>query len=225
MRLVFKGMLLAVAALALSGVAAAAASAETHEWLLNGNPVTTSTPVTDSATQFTVRRQEKGGGEEETVTCALSGKGTVSAKGVGAITGWGLTSCERHGTAGLTCEAGTLSGPTALNLPWKTQILNTEGIGVPVYNEVHAEKGVAFTWQCKIKNIIGTFLYKVTCVGPDQRNELKHELGQVGERWAFIPSPEMSCERSLGSEKLETGAAIVVSATHLKAEKGELSFK
>ncbi len=229
MRLVSKSVLLAVAAFALSGVAAAAASASAApEWLLNGGPVTESKPVTDSATAFTIRRTENGTENEESFTCALSGKGTVSAKGVGAITAWNLTSCVRHlkGEPSPECEAGTLSGPTALHLPWKTQLVRT--VSESVRNEVHSEKEavLGFTWQCKVKYIIGNRLYSVSCHAFRQENNLTSELGgSVWEAWEWIPSPELECERSLGSEKLKITYVTLHSGNHVKAEKGELSFK
>ncbi len=216
MRLMSKSVLIVVAALALTGVTAAAASA--HEWLVNGGPVKESTSVTDTATEFTVIRQEEGGGEE-IYTCALSGKGTVSAKGAGSITAWNLTSCI--GSPKLPygeCEAGTKSGPTALHLPWTTQ-LSEESSG-PVYNVVTGEIG--FTWQCKDKSLLGSKLYKVTCNHVGERAELTKE--PVGERWLVPSSGLLKCERELGSEKLKTGEAVLRGASILKAENKELSL-
>jgi hypothetical protein len=226
MRSVSKSVLLAVAALALSGLTAAAASAETApEWLLNGASVTTSTPVTDTATEFVIHRQEEGRGaeDEEVVNCTLSGKGTVNAKGAGTITAWNETSCRGVGRSEFECEAGTVSASGA-KLPWTTQlVLTTERSDVN--NEV---KGFELTWQCQAKWLgIGPKLYKVTCYDGFVSNWLEtNEKGQLGEEWNFDPSAELHCVRTWGSENRGSGAATVRrNFTLLKGEKGTLSYR
>jgi hypothetical protein len=229
MRLMFKSMLLTMAALAVSGATAAVASAETHEWLLNGSPVKASTPVNRSATEFKGRSFFTGGGEE-TLKCALSGKGTVNEKGAGTVTEWKLTSCTTQNSP-FTCEEGTTFTAAALGLPWKTKIFAAEGLGAEVLDEVRPETEgsghqVGFTWQCKTKTIFGSKLYKVSCSAGSQSNRLTNEgSGLVGERWGAIPSPTMVCERSFGEEKLAGSEAIFPSNTTIKAQSGTLSFK
>jgi hypothetical protein len=212
-----------MAALALTGVTAATASAEeTGVWLLNGAQVKESTSVTNTATEFQVRRQETGEGEE-IYKCTLGGKGTVSAKGAGTISAFNLTSCT--GSPKLpygACEAGTLSYPSAVKLPWTTQLHRKSGGFAPVSNEV---LNGGFTWQCKVKTLFGNELYKVTCAFSFHIHTLEHESEQVRELWQIPGSGLMNCERSIGPEKLSTGAGVLGSADHVKAEKGQLSFE
>jgi hypothetical protein len=211
-----------VAALALSGITAAAASAEPPpEWLLNEAPVTTSTPVTDTATGFTINRQEEGDQGAETVTCALSGKGTVNAKGAGTITAWNETSCRGVGGGGFECEAGTVSASGA-KLPWTTQLALTTEVS-DVNNRVN---GFELTWQCQAKWLgTGPKLFKVTCSDSFVSNWLETTEKGLGEGWNWIPSAELRCVRTWGSVNYGSGDAVVRgNFTLLKGEKGTLSY-
>jgi hypothetical protein len=218
MRCISRAALLAVAALALSGVTAAAASAA--QWLRSGSPVEKSTPVTHTG-KFIITTWDEFK-NKEVFTCKVSGKGTVNAKGAGTITAWNLTSCEESGEGVYKCETGTRSGPTALNLPWTTQLKEEGG---RVVNDVGTAGELAVTWECKASLLGIKGLYKETCKRSEE-NTLEGEGSEAWEVWQRLI--EWRCERSFGSKKLETTIASVSGGNLMKFEneaEGTLSFE
>lgn len=134
MRLVSKSMLLVVAALALSGVTAAAASAETHEWRLDSAPLTKSVKVSQTATyQF----KDRAIGAE--FSCKVEEKGTVGPGAAGQITSVKGVSCSDIAS----CKNPSIE---ALDLPWNTGLTTFEG---GVGNHI-TSKEPEWKWKCEL---------------------------------------------------------------------------
>jgi|HubBroStandDraft_4_1064222.scaffolds.fasta_scaffold28077_3 hypothetical protein len=206
-RLVLSSLL---AVLALGAVAASASAEESHEWLISGKPVETSTPVTVSGEMTMLIYRS---GEKETMTCSkVEGKGTVAAKGKGSVTALTL-SCNRSILKGQECERGTLK-VSASRLPWKTEIVSLGRVG----NRLTSPE---FEWTCTLSKL-GEFetVLKQTCAIGEQRSVLNLETGFVRELWDQVPGSYRCSYRESG----ESGE-VVGNHFDLKTATGELSFR
>lgn len=214
MRLISKSVLIVVAALALTGVTAAAASA--HEWLVNEGKVKTLTPVTNSGT-FTIERKSESEGSETLKKCSLSGKGTVAAEGKGTVTEWKLTGCSLNPHYGGQCKEGTLTA-SATELPWKTEL----GEGLGKISNLFTQ---TITWSCKVTVLEKEELWTVTCKGDHAGFLSKEKPGVLEQTWLNVPNLQITCSETLGSLlKGSGGTALTEIVNHIQAENKELSL-
>lgn len=212
MRLMFRSMLSVVAAaLALGTVAATAASAEAHEWRINGSEVKSPTTVTGSGQLELEDRNARPGNK---VTCSVSDKGSVTTKGEGSVTEVKLTSCSSPEF----CEAGTVTA-SAVGLPWKTTLITRNE---EVWNEVR-ESGagqVGVSWKCV--TVLKT-QYSDKCTVSYQLGSLLQESTGVDEvikdEIFGNGSPLLNCE--LGG----TGQGFLRTGNHIKTTLGTLTFR
>jgi hypothetical protein len=213
MKLMFRSMLsLAAVVLAASGVAATSASA--HEWLLNKEPVTASTPVMGNGEMNLFDS-----GIKERLKCSISENGTVTTEGKGSVTEVTLTHCTRPEVAfGAECESeATTLTASAVGLPWKTKIIGREE-PPKIFNEV---QGQGFSWKCK--NHFGGF-FTNKCTAGSQFAGLYEEFG-VGVREEIIPFNGGGGNGLLTCEDGGVGTATLRSTNHMKAEHGTLNFR
>jgi hypothetical protein len=143
-----------VAALALSGVAAASASAA-FEWKLNGVRVTESVPVKmEGSIQLVDKKGGLPGGSDQ-VTCSVSNKGTVGTEGKGTITESSLTHCVGGGI----CMGETKPVAKAYHLPWATKPYKN-----PEEKAVSELRGTAGSpgWEWECHSAFGTIVDKCT---------------------------------------------------------------
>ncbi len=192
MRSVFRKVLVVlVAAFALGAVAAASAFAS-PEWYLNGKKVTESTSVTDKG-----KINLKVNGEEETVTCSLSGKGTVGPGGTGSVTESKLSECNRKvlGESQPLCDEKQTT--TAIHLPWRTTLGGSEKTRLHNWLENSGAGLPAWKWECRIREAPVEQKYKMECEG-DVINHVENKGSGVFESFAATESPEfLHCTRSI----------------------------
>jgi hypothetical protein len=218
--LLSKCMILAVSALAVSGIAAATASAaEEALWIYNGGPVQKSVPVTDTGTvSLTVKDAIFGVGE--VVSCKVSGKGTVAPQGAGTITAWNLTGCHQN-EAAAKCQEGSPLVASALDLPWSSQLHGGAGIPPEAVNTIFSPTThqVGLTYQCNWN--LG--LHKVTCTATSDENRVKNsEGGTVAETWQTVLL--WNCEVVNGTGTIIHTTAKVGAGITIKPETGTLSI-
>jgi hypothetical protein len=229
MRSMFRSVFLALAALlALSAVATASASA--HEWLLNGKPVTESTPVTfalQSGTTFTLTDKTIAVGGEPTLSCtAVTGKGTVAPGGLGTITEFKLAKCSKTKNGG-GCEEETKKTEEgkewvkAVHLPWKTSFANPEKL------KMTGTSGFP-GWQFECTFIWTKEIEKDTCTEATLSQVSNGIEGGVKDEIPFAPPFERyACRTTIGKTEGEVrlNAAEVNVHIILKGPEGKtLSF-
>lgn len=140
-----------VAALALSGVGVASASASPlFEWTLKGVRVTEPVPVKITGS-ITLLDKNGGLGGSDEVTCSITNNGTVKPEGNGSITESSLTHCVGGGI----CGGETKPVAKAYHLPWATRpYKNPEGKAV---SELY---GTSPAWEWECHSVFGTIVDK-----------------------------------------------------------------
>jgi hypothetical protein len=209
MRSMFRSTLLVLVSLLVVGAVASASASAAPEWLLEGKPVTKSTPITFTLHFF--EAWEKGGTK---ITCsAASGKGTVAPSGGGSITEFKLSKCWR--TISGPCKSQTKAEQEStewvrmINLSWPTKLV-AKGLEAVDWVESHGGNGegapMGFEWECT--NIFGTGKIKDKCeagsIPPDPYGtyitSVHDEGGTVYQEFKGLlgPTPPFTC--SLGGE-------------------------
>lgn len=228
MRALSKAVRLAAATLVLISLTAATASAaELPVWTISGAEVKEATPTTISGGLSVTRESplEKWSG------CTIKGKGTVNTAGTGTITELALTGekCAREKGSGESCEEGTLTKPTAINLPWTGKLkyehdATFEG-AINHWTSSTGTKTVGFTWSCT--SAVWGMQYTVTCHSVEERAPLTRKAPTVYEHWNPVEYSALpKCETFLGKTLHESnlqgrwGGELEPSVS-----KGELSFR
>jgi hypothetical protein len=228
MRSMFRKLLLAmVTALAVSAVASASASAA-PEWLVEGKPVTASTPVTFTLNKF--KAYNIGG---VVIECAAaSGAGTVAPSGAGSITEFKLSKCHRN-SAG-NCKSETLEEQEKtewvrmLHLSWPTKLKEFDG-RLKDWVEPNAGQPMGFEWECV--GFLGTHIAEhceMRATGVKEipwgtlLTSLENDATTVQQRFETLrEEPRFECSGSYGSVEGEFDASI-----QLKGPEGKaLSYK
>jgi hypothetical protein len=228
MKALSKGVRLAAATLALMSLTAAtAAAAELPVWTISGAEVKEATPTTITGSFSITRESSKG--LETWSGCTLKGKGTVNKSGTATITELALTGEKCARTGGEACEEGTVTKPTAINLPWTGKLAyehdgSFEGV-INHWTSSTGTKTIGFTWNCT-SSLLGV-LYTVTCHLPEERAPLTHEAPFVYEHWNPIEySSVPKCETFIGKTLWESGLQGRWSGKpQPSVSKGELSFR
>jgi hypothetical protein len=228
MKALSRSVRLAAATLVLiSLTAATAAAAELPVWTVTGAEVKEATPTTITGNFGILREAAK----EEWSGCTLKGKGTVNTKGTATITELALTGekCTRERGTGETCKEGTLTKPTAINLPWTGKLAyeyddKFEGV-INNWTSSTGTKTIGFTWSCT-ESLLG-MQYTVTCQIPEERAPLTHEAPNVFERWHPIEYSNVpKCDTFLGKTPFETELkGRWEGKPEPSVSKGELSFR
>jgi hypothetical protein len=233
MKSLFRKLLLAmVSVLAISAVASATASAA-PEWLVEGKPVTKSTPVT-----FTLNKFKAFNTGAFVIECAAAtGAGTVAPSGVGSITEFKLSKCHRSGAGNCTSETLEEQEKTEwvrmVNLSWPTKLkkspLGIEGGRLKDWVEPNGTKGMGFEWECA--GYFGSHIAERCEMGDTGSEEIPYrtlltELEQVGatvrQRFETLQEERrFECSGSYGKAEGEFDAIILLKGPEGKA----LSYK
>jgi len=202
-----------VAALALSVVAAASASA--HEWLIGGKAIAKATAVTSKGTLELEDSKATGGAVK--VSCTGIDKGTVGPGAADEITS--ITNEKGENTITCTfvkngaCEAGTAPTAAAVDLPWKTTIEAVEGRTRDVIRENgKGEPGWAVTCKTFLGNITDTCKTK-------EGNTALAEVAEGVNATFDAFSPKATCSNGGAGAGVVTGTDLIKSPA-----EGKLGF-
>jgi hypothetical protein len=222
MKALSRSVRLAAATLALMSLTAAtAAAAELPVWTISGAEVKEATATTITGSFSITRESSKG--LETWSGCTLKGKGTVNKSGTATITELALTGEKCARTGGEACEEGTVTKPTAINLPWAGKLAyekdaTFEGV-INHWTSSTGTKTVGFKWSCTESPL--KVPYAVTCHSAEERSPLTHEATHVFEHWnpveySALPKCESPNEAGQGRWSGEPEPSV---------SKGELSFR
>jgi hypothetical protein len=210
-RLLRRGMMLILGALALCVAAPAMASATTPGWELNELPLTESAAtawsgnlkVTDSNVPIIGK---------EAVECETTAAGTAGVLNVGTVTSWTSSKCVT--VEG--CEKATLASPdsmVALHLPWDTELAVVEGH----QREVAVSGGSGtpgFEVICKIFGAVTND----QCLGTISLNTKNVTAGVSAE---FVGGEDLKCSASgTTTGSLAGTQSITSSGGKLSAQEG-----
>lgn len=127
----------------------------TASWGINSQELESSVAVTSKGTlKVNHTLPPLLGGGKVTIECAVAGEGTLGVGGAGEVTHGKLTGCKVLSSTTTICTTGTTPTGGAGDLPWRTQLVSSEGAMREQISE--DGKGVpGFELECKTLKIGG----------------------------------------------------------------------
>jgi hypothetical protein len=213
-RLMGRGTMLILGALALCTAVPAMASAASPGWVLNELPLTESS-TTAWAGKLKVTDSNVPLIGSESLECETTAAGTAGVPNVGKVTSWKSSKCA----AGTGCEKSTVERePTivALHLPWNTELVTVEG--QPREVAVNGGSGTpgfeVICWE------LGTRTHD-PCLGTINLTT-KNVTGGVSG--TFGAGEKLKCEQGTNSGSLEGTQSIKASAGGTLHTAGNVSL-